>query len=76
MGEEKRRREREKQRELREREVASSRQLKAMRGTAVGSFLFGSVNPHAPHTHTHLYSIAQSKGLDSPGWGDDGGQLW
>lgn len=36
-----------------EREVAPPRQLKAMRGTAVGSFLFGYVNPHAPHTHTH-----------------------
>ena len=36
-----------------EREVAPPRQLKAMRGTAVGSFLFGYVNPHTPpHTHT------------------------
>lgn len=38
-----------------EREVAPPRQLKAMRGTAVGSFLFGYVNPHAPHTHTHIF---------------------
>lgn len=30
------------------------RQLKAMRGTAVGSFLFGSVNPHAAHTHIFI----------------------
>lgn len=56
-----------------EREVASPRQLKAMRGTAVGSFLSGSVNPHAPHTHIFIQSLS-AKGLSSPGWGGDGGR--
>lgn len=64
--------ERERWREKRE-GVASHRQLKAMRGTAVMSFLFGSVHPHTPHTH--LYSIAQSKGLSSPGWSDEGDEF-
>lgn len=30
-----------------------------MRGTAVGSFLFGSVNPHAPHTHIFIQLLRQ-----------------
>lgn len=52
----KKKREMETEREKRgEREIASPRQEQAMRGTAVGSFLSGSVNPHAPHTHTHIF---------------------
>lgn len=50
-----------------EREVASPRQLKAMRGTAVGSFLSGSVNPHAPHTHTSLFNCSVEKARVVPG---------
>lgn len=34
--------------------------LDAMRGTAVGSFLFGSVNPHAPHTHIFIQLFSQN----------------
>lgn len=63
MGEDRRRRERWRQKQREKREgIASHRPLNAMRGTAVRSFLFGSVHP-PPHTHTHPYSIAQSKDL-------------
>lgn len=49
-----------------------------MRGTAVRSFLLGSVLPDArtnTHSHTRRYSIVRSEGLTFPGWSDDGGQL-
>lgn len=31
----------------------------AMRGAAVGSFLFGSVNLHTPHTHIFIQLLSQ-----------------
>lgn len=62
--------EREMETERKEREgVASYRQLKAMRGTAVRSFLSGSVHPHTPHTSLFNCSAKRPKFSWVEWWG-------